>query len=272
MTGSLAMIQRSAQLLANAKTLDDLNKVRVVGEAAIRLAKNHRDVGQNAIIDAQVIVRTAERRIGKELAGMEGKGRHGGDRKSSGQRDHLIDKDDSTAAKIAREHGVGERTVRRAGEFAEAVEKAKETDPDIEQKVLEGQVRRREVVQRAKQRLSAADYAPRDADGRTIPRHLRGVFAQTEEFKRFASAISVLKGQVTQAVGEDPVAWSQFNDNGFRAALTKAHDYIALSAPHIVCAYCGGEQSENCTGCKGTGFLTKAQARCVPKKMRGGQS
>ena len=46
---------------------------------------------------------------------------HGGDRKSesSGQNVHL----DKTAETIARQHGVTERTVRRDGQFAEAIDK-----------------------------------------------------------------------------------------------------------------------------------------------------
>jgi len=46
------------------------------------------------------------------------KSAHGGDRKSSGQSAHL-----KTAESLATQHGVDEKTVRRAGQFAEAVDK-----------------------------------------------------------------------------------------------------------------------------------------------------
>lgn len=107
-----------------------------------------------------------------------------------------------------------------------------------------------------------------DADGRAIPEHLREVFVVAEQFQRFAQTLSTLKGQVRQAVEADPVAWSRFSENAFRAAVAKAHDLLALSGPFIVCAYCGASDSDNCRACKGTGFLTRAQARCVPKEMR----
>jgi hypothetical protein len=43
---------------------------------------------------------------------------HGGDRKSSGQNDHL----NKTASTIATAHGTSEKTVRRAAEFARAID------------------------------------------------------------------------------------------------------------------------------------------------------
>lgn len=109
---------------------------------------------------------------------------------------------------------------------------------------------------------------PKDAAGRAIPKNLRAVFEKSEQFKCFAQTVSTLKGQVRQAIEADPVVWSQFSENAFRAALDKCHDLLCLSGPHIVCPYCGGDQPENCKGCKGSGFLSKAQARCVPEEMR----
>lgn len=197
------------------------------------------------------------------------KAAHGGDRKSSAQNEHLIGAGKTTAEKLAEEHGVSAATVRRAGEFAEAVEKAKEQDPDIEQEVVKGKVCRKEIVEKAKPvAVMATEDAPKDAFGRIIPEHLRAIFAKQEDFRRFAQAVSTLKGQVRQAVEADPVAWGRFNENAFRAAMQKVHDLLAQSAPYIVCSYCGADHSQNCVGCKGTGFLTKAQARCVPEDLR----
>ena len=59
---------------------------------------------------------------------------HGGDRRSSGNGCHL-----KTAEALAEQHGVSERTVRNAGEFADAIETLKkEVDPEIESKVVAG--------------------------------------------------------------------------------------------------------------------------------------
>jgi len=58
---------------------------------------------------------------------------HGGARQSSGQNGHL-----KTATKLAKENGVSEATVRRAGKFAKSVNTLKEVDPEVEKKIIEG--------------------------------------------------------------------------------------------------------------------------------------
>lgn len=57
---------------------------------------------------------------------------HGGDRKSSGQNAHLISK---TAEAIGSEHGVNEKTVRRAAKFAAEVD----SNPELRKRVESGE-------------------------------------------------------------------------------------------------------------------------------------
>jgi hypothetical protein len=78
--GVIALCSKARQALAQAKTIEDFKDVRDVGEAAIRLAKSRRDVGIEALLEAQEIVRRAERQLGAMLPEVTG-GR-GGDRKS----------------------------------------------------------------------------------------------------------------------------------------------------------------------------------------------
>jgi hypothetical protein len=77
----ISLCSRARAALAQAKTLEDFKEVRDCGEAAIRLAKSRRDVGVEALTEAQEIVRRAERQLGLMLPTVTG-GR-GGDRKSS---------------------------------------------------------------------------------------------------------------------------------------------------------------------------------------------
>ena len=56
--------------------------------------------------------------------------------KQRDQTDPIVSGD--TAERLAKEHCVSAPTVKRAGKFAEAVEKVKAVDPDIEQKVMAG--------------------------------------------------------------------------------------------------------------------------------------
>ena len=60
---------------------------------------------------------------------------HGGDRKSSGQSEHLIPK---TADTLAKQHGVSPSTIKRDGKKAKAVEALLVSDPEAAQAVLDG--------------------------------------------------------------------------------------------------------------------------------------
>ena len=77
----ISLCSRARTALAQAKTLEDFKDVRDCGEAAIRLAKSRRDVGVEALTEAQEIVRRAERQLGLMLPAVTG-GR-GGDRASN---------------------------------------------------------------------------------------------------------------------------------------------------------------------------------------------
>lgn len=68
----ISLCSKARQALAEAKSIEDFKDVRDVGEAAIRLAKSRRDVGVEALLEAQEIVRRAEWSLGKMLPGFTG--------------------------------------------------------------------------------------------------------------------------------------------------------------------------------------------------------
>ena len=68
----MSLCSRARTALAQARTLEDFKGVRDCGEAAIRLAKARRDVGMEAIQEAQEIVRRAERQLGLMLPAVTG--------------------------------------------------------------------------------------------------------------------------------------------------------------------------------------------------------
>ena len=67
-----------------------------------------------------------------------------------------------TAERLAKEHGVTEKTVRNAGKFAESVEKAKAIDPAIEAKVSAGKAPPRAAVVKAAALLEKAPERARE--------------------------------------------------------------------------------------------------------------
>ena len=74
----ILLCSRARTALAQAKTLEDFKDVRDCGEAAIRLAKSRRDVGVEALTEAQEIVRRAERQLGLMLPAVTGGRGHNG--------------------------------------------------------------------------------------------------------------------------------------------------------------------------------------------------
>lgn len=78
-----------------------------------------------------------------------------------------------TADKLAAQHGVSAHTIIRDGAFAAAVEARKAVDPDIERKVMAGEVKRSELIQRQRREEVVArleDTAAKEAKA------LEGVF------------------------------------------------------------------------------------------------
>jgi len=66
------------------------------------------------------------------------------------------DKNLTTAEEVAADHGVSERTIHRDAKFATAVEKLKQTVPDIEQRVISGDIPSKSAVMDAARRPDKA--------------------------------------------------------------------------------------------------------------------
>lgn len=79
----LVVLNKARQQLAEAKTLLEVKAIRDVGRASLTWAKQQRDIGFEAQVDAAEITLRAERRLGEMLAEMKLPGRGGGDTRSS---------------------------------------------------------------------------------------------------------------------------------------------------------------------------------------------
>lgn len=177
---------------------------------------------------------------------------------------------DRSARQLAQDHGISERTVRRAGEFAEAVGKAKEQDPDIERKVINGEVTHKEVVRKAKPVEAEEGHATpmMDKDGVRIPEDLRDVFTEADFFAQFASDLTHFKRRVHERIEANPTAWSNFNHQGFDAMISDWRHNLILARPFLICSTCGGIDSSRCRECGGRRFLSKFQSFATAIELR----
>jgi len=115
---------------------------------------------------------------------------------------------ESTADRLAKQHGVSAPTIKRDGKFAEALEKVKAIDPDIEKKVAAGTAPSKATVVKAAKLVEKDPEAakavlqekrtkkrePRSplAGGKSVP---HGSWANTN---RIMKTLSAMKAQVSQ--------------------------------------------------------------------------
>jgi len=139
----------------------------------------------------------------------------GGARPPSGQDDHL-----TTAQQLAEQHGVSEATVRRAGRFAESIEKLKEADPNIEQRMSCSKRPSKTAIVRAAKALQPPDKddRPKECDrhqgaGPALHAKLDALFSSaTAEWNTPASIIQPIL-HVLGSIDVDPCSNSKNNPN-----------------------------------------------------------
>ena len=77
------------------------------------------------------------------------KAKHGGDRKSSGQNDPMLKKDSEEQGRfsefLAKEFGVGEKTIRRDADFAKGLEMLGDVNPTLKSEMLAGRAKIKKV-------------------------------------------------------------------------------------------------------------------------------
>lgn len=110
---------------------------------------------------------------------------------------------------------------------------------------------------------------PKDVDGREIPPHLVKVFNSSDLLKDLADDLESVHADAIVCAALNPQTFQRFDQKAFAAKIKQAQQIAESAIPHIVCPYCGGDHSKDCKSCKGAGFLSRAQALCVPAELRG---
>mgnify|MGYP000136931558 CR=1 FL=1 len=102
-----------------------------------------------------------------------------------------------TAQQLAREHGVDERTIRRDGAFAEAVETTKTLDPEIERKVVSGQGATKTAIIKAAELLEThPDLARQILEGKCSAADAIRQVRRTEVARQLADIAARSPGQL----------------------------------------------------------------------------
>lgn len=109
-----------------------------------------------------------------------------------------------------------------------------------------------------------------DQTGYPIPEQILEIWNLTnKELKEYTQQISKVRSgirKIMEESGDNPV-WRKVSVNSVMVALDNAYREISGGIPYCVCPYCQGKVSNNCDGCKQTGFLGRFDAHAVPKEL-----
>jgi protein gp37 len=138
------------------------------------------------------------------------KKRQGGDHKSKGHSDPLINQ----AEQLANEYGVSEKTIKRDAAYAQAVDALEEIEPGVKAKALNGAMTKKEVIDRARKR------APKKTPKPAQPRPIKTIkeFYTVGEFKKLSASLQE-KLLATQPTGNfnqqnnDSIEWAKWSWN-----------------------------------------------------------
>lgn len=194
----------------------------------------------------------------------------GGDKKSNVHNEHSIgDNGQTTAEKLAEEHGVSPMTIRRDAEFAESVDALKKVDSKLEKKVIDGEAPAKAKIVKAAKALEAGDkkaakailagedvpppepadppaWKPtKDKSGTPIPKSLESAFQHDEKFRQILDIHLLEAGKLVIELGRAkvvPPAMLELIRNSFAMVAVK----LKGVRPYKVCTDCKGEKCKHC--------------------------
>lgn len=212
---------------------------------------------------------------------------HGGDR-ASAHSEHLKlpskkqpnnDKKIKTAEKVARETGVGQATVRRDADFAEAVETlAENIGKEIKTEILDDKViTKKEVVALAKlpaekqeaaykkivapEEVEESPAEPEDCYGTKVPESLREAWTVRDSIDELLAIARSLKAGIARTIPkagttEHRPGWEllQRSEPQITNAMKDIIYYLNEGYPVLICFYCKGK---GCSSCSKLGYLPR---------------
>ena len=221
--------------------LDGHNRYQIALEHGIRFetadapeSVQTREAALGWIIKNQLGRRNLTREQASYLRGLRYKREkqpHGGDRKSSDQNEHL-----KTAGRLAAEYNVGQSTIRRDGEYAEAIDRIAQVSPTAKDLILNRTVRTTaEAVQRLSKRPVEEIHSVLD---KVVSREATGISdaqrrLEREETARLASVTELPSGKYRTIVIDPPWSARDFVNKGHNAMGKGDPSYATMSVDEI---------------------------------------
>lgn len=175
-----------------------------------------------------------------------------------GQFDHQ-QKHANTAEKLAKEHGVSEKTVRRAAELAEEIE----ADPDLKEAVTQqGKTIRQARAEKAEREKAEAPPAPepektaKDGMGKHVGQEVSALFmAADSDYRDISKAIVALSHMLDEL---KHVPHGERLEHGqLDQIIADLKKFVKFGRPFTECFKCQRKLQKGCNLCHGTGWLTR---------------
>lgn len=181
-----------------------------------------------------------------------------------------------TAETIAAEHGVSERTVHNAAEFAKTIDTIGEKSPELKAAILSGEVQasssdleaiaeapKRKVESVAKKVAAGDKKAVKDAaaaevksqeekpatdpNGLEIPKRLQPIFEAQPKFRSIVQQLGRIQSEIDELRKTEAGAFLNEAFERIKTDIGNAQREVKFATPHQICPYCKGK------GCKRTG-------------------
>jgi len=166
-------------------------------------------------------------------------------------------------------------TIDSALKLMEPPEK-EEKKPEEKKNVEQPKADKKTSKAKTKEPASPKDEDPTTPDpkklttavGQDVPEHLISIFSRVNEFKGYVQQLTNMSKKLKKAVADKDPLMQFLNMNALGVAFGDAKRNFKFALPHAVCPYCGADDSQDCEGCKGAGWVNATTWNSCPEDMR----
>lgn len=107
----------------------------------------------------------------------------------------------------------------------------------------------------------------RDDLGVPIPSKIMQLWDRRNEVKEMVQSITDIRLAVSRGIKESDPMYRELQNTAI-ADIEHARQVLTYAVPYTVCTACNGQLIEECTLCRGRGFLSKQRYMTVPEEIR----
>ena len=107
-----------------------------------------------------------------------------------------------------------------------------------------------------------------DTPGNEVPDHLFEIFGRRGEIRTYIQTLNDILSEVKGFVDNRDELYRYVRVNPLVVEMGNVKRNLRFSLPYAVCAYCGGDDSQDCRACDGTGWVNETVWRATPDELK----